>query len=627
MATITKGVPMKVLRRDFLKYCVGSVAALGLESSSLGPLGRKVLAAEKAISYPISKDVKTTLDRTVIALGSPAEGPHAMIYPCQISLYTKNGYGEWVQKPEGIPAGPKSPYCAIDMNSGLITSPSVPDPLATKLLSFFTMSDVHICDKESPAQSIYNAYLFPEPFLPDPPYINKPAGGISSYSGIILYTTHVLDAAVQTINALHKKAPFDFGIALGDACDNTQYNELRWYLDVIDGGPITPSSGAHKGAGKISYQKPYVAAGLDKSLKWYQAIGNHDQFWKGSTFWTEHLRETVVGSSVLNTGPQTTSPPNFLDIMNGNGFLMGVVDGSTKFGNIIDVGPVIPGEPLPKVVADPDRRALSISQWMSEFFDTTSQPVGHGFTQEMIEGAALAACYTFHPKTGMPIKVIVLDDTDKMDCGALGCLDEPRYDWLINELETGQAADELMIVCAHIPVWPYGYRTPSPYPPAIWNPDSYVTDYELVNTLSSTYSNLILWIAGHVHRNAITPQPDADNPGSGYGFWEVETPSLRDFPQEFRRFEIVRNSDNETISILVIDVDPAVNPTPVQDGSQSPALISRSYSIAAQQIFGTSIQQNVPGINPKSGVCNAQLVIQLSQLTPGLQEKIRAIPG
>jgi hypothetical protein len=306
---------------------------------------------------------------------------------------------------------------------------------------------------------------------------------------------------------------------------------------------------------------------------------------------------------------------------------MGVVDGSTEYGDIIDAGPVTPGKPLPKVAADPNRRALLISQWMNQFFNSTSKPAGHGFTQAMINGTALAACYTFNPRADMPIKVIVLDDTDKMDCGAYGCLDEPRYDWLLNELDSGQAADELMIICAHIPVWPYGYQSPNTDPPKIiWNQNSYVTDQELVTTLTSTYSNLVLWIAGHVHRNAITPQPDAGNPGSGYGFWEVETPSLRDFPQGFRRFEIVRNSDNETISILVIDVDPAVNPAPLRDGSQSPALISRSYSIAAQQIFGTPIKQ-APGMDSQSGVCNAQLFIQLSQLTPGLQAKIMAISG
>jgi metallophosphoesterase (TIGR03768 family) len=637
-----KGIPMSILRRDFLKYCAGSAAALGLE---LSPLGKALAAggASPAPTYPISTDVQTTLDRTVIALGSPVvANPQAVpptwasIYPCQITLYTQNGYGEWVQDAKGIPAGPKVPYCAIDMDSGLVTSPSVPDPSATTLLSFFTMSDVHICDKESPAAAIYCGYQYPYPAVtssgslvvpPNPLLGAKPAGNSSCYSGIMLYTTHVLDAAIQTINALHKEAPFDFGIALGDAADNTQYNELRWYIDVIDGKPITPSSGAHKGAGKWSYQKPYQAAGLDKSLKWYQAIGNHDQFWKGSTFWTEHLRETVVGSSVLNTGPVTTLPPDFPTIMNGSGYLMGVVDGSTEYGDIKDVGPVTPGAPLPTVAADPNRRALSISQWMRQFFNTTSKPVGHGFTQEMINGTALAACYTFNPKADMPIKVIVLDDTDKMDCGAAGCLDEPRYNWLMDELESGQAADELMIICAHIPVWPYGYQSPLANPPSvIWNPKSYVTDYALVNTISSKYPNVVLWISGHVHRNAITPQPDAGNPGSGLGFWEVETPSLRDFPQEFRRFEIVRNSDNETISILVIDVDPAVNPAPLRNGSQSPAFISRSYSVAAQQIFGSPIQQ-APSTDPNSGVCNAQLVIQLSQLTPGLQTKIRAISG
>ena len=61
-----------------------------------------------------------------------------------------------------------------------------------------------------------------------------------------------------------------------------------------------------------------------------------------------------------------------------------------------------------------------------------------------------------------------------------------------------------------------------------------------------------------------------------YGFWEVETPSLKDFPRGFRRFEIGRNSDNN-LSIFVINVDTA-NPL---GGGSSPSLISRSYSIGA----------------------------------------------
>ena len=98
----------------------------------------------------------------------------------------------------------------------------------TRLLNFFAMTDIHITDKETPAQAIYFGYK----------------GGTSSgYSPVMLYTTHVLDAAVQTINALHKENPFDFGISLGDTINSTQYNELRWYIDVLDGKNITPDSG------------------------------------------------------------------------------------------------------------------------------------------------------------------------------------------------------------------------------------------------------------------------------------------------------------------------------------------------------------------------------------------------
>ena len=195
-----------------------------------------------------------------------------------------------------------------------------------------------------------------------------------------------------------------------------------------------------------------------------------------------------------------------------------------------------------------------------------------------------------------------------------------RYDWLIQELDEGEAAGELMIICAHIPMRPYAHQNP---PPAN-NPllsivvtlgpvFRDITEDTLLAKLH-TYKNLILWCSGHVHRNAITPQPSPDGDPE-YGFWEVETPSLRDFPQQFRRFEIVRNSDNN-ISIFALDVDPAVNPDPLADGSPSPALTSRSYAIATQQIFENPVKQG-PHVDPHSGVYNAELVKQLSPANAG----------
>ncbi len=83
-----------------------------------------------------------------------------------------------------------------------------------------------------------------------------------------------------------------------------------------------------------------------------------------------------------------------------------------------------------------------------------------------------------------------------------------------------------------------------------------------------------MWLAGHRHLNTVKAfiSPDPVN-APEKGFWQVETSSLRDFPQQFRTFEIYLNSDY-TISIVTTDVDPAV-----KDGT--PAATSRKYAIAA----------------------------------------------
>ncbi len=234
------------------------------------------------------------------------------------------------------------------------------------------------------------------------------------------------------------------------------------------------------------------------------------------------------------------------------------------------------------------------------------------------------ACYHFYPRADLPIKVIVLDDTDKVGGGAAASLDRKRFHWLTQELDAGEAAGELMVICAHIPLRPYADPSnaspdTNPYYPlwSLYDPYSEVSEDDVLAKLHS-YKNLILWISGHVHRSAITPHPSPDfNPE--YGFWEVETPSLRDFPQQFRRFEIVRNSDH-TISIFALDVDPAVAaPRPGQ--APSPAWKSRAYAVATQEIFKNPVEQG-PNVDPDSGVYNAELVKQLS---PAMQAKLDLI--
>jgi len=260
---------------------------------------------------------------------------------------------------------------------------------------------------------------------------------------------------------------------------------------------------------------------------------------------------------------------------------------------------------------------------MKEFFNTASSPVGHGFTQANIDKDF--ACYTFEPKSDMPIRVIALDDTCNANVNAefpydgMGCIDPARYEWLVSELDKGQADGMLMIIAAHVPIAPqtsltnpaptpmfYVPPTTDPYDPPARDPHSIKTDNELLATLHK-YPNLILWIAGHRHLNTITAQPSPDPLRPEYGFWEVETASLRDFPKQFRTFDIVRNSDN-TISIIAIDIDPAV-----KNGSLAER--SLSYAIGIARIGG-----GLSGFEDTSSQAyNAELV---KQLTPGMQAKI-----
>ena len=584
-------------------------------------------------TYPIFTDVKTTRERTVSPVKIPG-APEIKIW--QVDQYDALGYSHW-RFGDGVDYGPRLPD----------GSPVGTYNPAETLLNFFSISDIHITDKESPAQALYSGVVlgtFGET-------------NTSAYSPVILSTTHVHDAAVQTINVLHSQTPFDFGISLGDAANSNQYNELRWFIDVTDGKMISPSSGTHRGAKSIDYQMPYQSAGLDKSISWYQVMGNHDQYWCGTLLFNDYARSIVVGDTVLDMGFVTVNNAPF-PTFDARGTYMGVIDGTTQYGTVIfdgDAGTM----PAPIIAADRNRRALSTEtstslNWMKEFFNTTSEPKGHGFTQANLDNDF--ASYTFEPKASVPVKVIVLDDTCKLNpyatasSYARGCLDQTRYDWLVNELDQGQAEGKLMIIAAHVPVGPQmnvpsAPPTPNPDPlkPPFPNttivtlflstcnngltppgvpcdgaigidkndpvpPYSVVTDESLLQTLHN-YSNLILWMSGHRHINTVTPQPATPfGKGPEFGFWELETASLRDFPQTFRTLEIVRN-DNNTVSIFITNVDPAVQDDPAAP-PESPAAKSRGYAIGASRISAGTPYKGLT--DDTSHVYNAELIKPLA---------------
>jgi len=619
----------ELTRRQFVKYSLGVVAGFYLTSYVTSYANnRRLFNAYLIDPSKVKKTTQQMLAFNFRRINISKLNSKIGLHPTEISQvqnYDKFGYGKF-KLSGGLPVVKR--YDLLE-SAAIFASPIK----RKKLLNFFAMTDIHITDKEAPNQLIYIQQA------------DSDKGGkmTSIYSPVIMYTTQVLDAAIQTINVLHDQAPFDFGISLGDVCDSGRYNELRWYLDVIDGKEIRPSSGAHLGEESVDFQKPFKAVGLNKAIPWYQVLGNHDHFYIGSVpvdaYPQLKLRESYISDQVwavgdvlipnaakskpmalppviydMNTHLSGTSPVKLNDPVTGvvgKTFYMGVVDGSSQYGAIKYAGKKEHFASPPTVAADPDRRALLRSEWIEEFFNTTTFPKGHGFDrvpQDLRKSEDDFACYSFVPKADLPLKVIVLDNTQLETDGSHnihghGFLDEVRWKWLQNELDAGQKNNQLMVIAAHVPIAVASSGSMMEW----WNPkgqatalqndqnariDNAVTLPVLIRKLQDT-PNLLMWIAGHRHMNTVKAFPAYRDKNRTQlipenSFWQVETSSLQHFPQQFRTFEIYLNSDY-TVSIVAVNVDPEV-------AEGSPAATSRKYAIAEQQICQSDLRENAPNL-------------------------------
>lgn len=447
---------------------------------------------------------------------------------------------------------------------------------ARPLLAFAHATDLQLADVQSPAR-----FEFCNQYVDDPRFhhlvpMHRPQEALAARAA---------QATVRTLNSLRHGPRSGADIALvvttGDAIDNAQWNELRMFLALLEGGLVHPGSGGPHyegvqslewgddsywrpdGDGKSAsdwYQRchgfPHLPGLLERALAdfhsgglrlpWLACFGNHEALIQGLGRVTEPLQRHLVG---------TRKPRGSLADLDLDALHEAFIESPQSF---------LSGHQH-VVTPDPERRAVSRREFVDAHFSPLSRPFGHGFTAAN-RGSGTA--YYVHDVG--PVRLICLDTTSAAGA-ADGCLDEDQARWLRERLEevhsrrlaadgtgvdTGQT-DRLVVLFSHHGI---DTMTNTRRLPAGQAGSRLVGRPEVMDLLHRN-GNVIAWINGHAHLNRATPRPDPL--GRSGGFWEITSSALMDWPCQIRLVEVLDNADG-TLSLVctMVDHDGAVRPEP-----------------------------------------------------------------
>jgi metallophosphoesterase (TIGR03767 family) len=303
-------------------------------------------------------------------------------------------------------------------------------PRQGSIVHFLQMSDFQIVDEESPARVEFLDRTQENPGFRALSAAYRPQEAL---------TTQITEAMVRAVRNTVSPVTseqLEFTILTGDNADSQQYNETRWFIDILDGQKtIDPNSGIEgtcdsapgslydgvEGGGDLGYyepddsseedgrgyspdraeniaevasdvtvrdfpellenaQHPFRSIGID--MPWYTAFGNHDALVQGNS------PDAYVGPAGPGpAGPDAPESANPVYHSLATGCAKPVLPPPTEtddfFSNLIGAA-VVPSDPrrcfLAKDEIDgvPPPLPCAEGGWIAQHFNTTGEPAGHG---------------------------------------------------------------------------------------------------------------------------------------------------------------------------------------------------------------------------------------------------------
>lgn len=470
------------------------------------------------------------------------------------------------------------------------------------LLTFHHFSDFRITDEESPLRSEWvegcESPISTSAFRPQESLSLQAASALISRANQIErspVTGHAVDFALHT----------------GSAADNAQYNELRWFLDLMDGKLVLPDSGS---AGYQGFQDESPAGAYPDLLEraqegfrpealrypWYTVLGNHDVLAQGSIVPGDGAKAIAMGTEkVLKVGQEALDricedPSSLL----APGFSEEILND--------------PGTVVAQVTGDSLRRLLSRKEWVEEHFLTENAPgpIGHGLREE--NRSAGTAYYS----VDLGKVLLIVLDTVNPGGFAAGSIDKAQFQWLEQQLtahssayfdaggvrQTASNQDRIIVVASN-----HGIDTlNNPFPDPAANEERFRGPQ--LEAMLHRFPNVVLHVTGHSLQHRITPRPHPQDRSRGY--WEVSTGSPLEYPMQGRLLDITDNADG-TLSIFstVYDTAAAIVPGDSKDPTPDDGVNQLELASIARQVGVRDPQRDADASGLGESDRNAELLL------------------